>query len=420
MAILACMPLPTPPAATAAHSTVGETAAVIKSPTSRSGRVLVLGGTGRVGWSTATALSKLRPDLNILIGGRNREKGISLASKLGERSKFVQVDIHDPSMLEEALYGVDLVVHAAGPFQREDKCTVLEAAISTKTPYVDVCDNMDYSWRAKGFHEQAKASGVPAIITAGICPGVSNVMAAELVHAARSKKACKPERLSFFYYIAGSGGVGPTTLASSFFLLGEDAIAYNKGEEIKLKPYSGVLNIDFGKGVGKKNVYLLNLPEVKSAFKFLNVPTVSLSARFGSDPFFWNWGMHTFANFLPTDILRDKSKVLKLVEVIDPIVRTIDGIAGESVSMRVDLEYSNGQNILGLFTHKKLSISVGYAATAFVLAILEGNTQPGVWFPEEPQGIATKARKLLLERATQGATNFVMNKTSWMVEPGQN
>jgi hypothetical protein len=29
------------------------------------------------------------------------------------------------------------------------------------------------------------------------------------------------------------------------------------GEEIKLKPYSGALNIDFGKGIRKKNVYLL-------------------------------------------------------------------------------------------------------------------------------------------------------------------
>ncbi|KAF8707139.1 hypothetical protein HU200_030380 [Digitaria exilis] len=150
MIVRACMPLPTPPA-------IGEAAAKMKKSL-RSPRVLVLGGTGRVGWSTATALSKLRPDLNILIGGRNQEK----------------------------------------------------------------------------------------------------VMAAELVHAAISEKACKPERLR-------------------------------------------------------------NLPEVKSAFKILDVPTVS--ARFGSDPFFWNWGMHTFANFLPT----------------------------------VDLEYSNGQNIFGLFTHRKLS-----------------------------------------------------------------
>ncbi|CAN6374008.1 unnamed protein product, partial [Urochloa humidicola] len=60
--------------------------------------------------------------------------------------------------------------------------------------------------------------------------------------------------------------------------------------------------------------------------------------------------------------------------------------------------------------------SVGFATAAFALAVLEGNTQPGVWFPEEPEGIAIEARKLLLERASQGTSNFVMNKPSWMVE----
>lgn len=35
-------------------------------------RVLVLGGTGRVGGSTAIALSNLRPDLCIIVAGRNR------------------------------------------------------------------------------------------------------------------------------------------------------------------------------------------------------------------------------------------------------------------------------------------------------------------------------------------------------------
>lgn len=33
--------------------------------------------------------------------------------------------------------------------------------------------------------------------------------------------------------------------------------------------------------------------------------------------------------------MRDKNKVLKLVEFVDPFVRAIDGIAGERVSMRV-------------------------------------------------------------------------------------
>ncbi|BAF29126.2 Os12g0137200 [Oryza sativa Japonica Group] len=129
--VRACMPLP--PAAVASSSAAPSTdAQAQRSPSSSSARVLVLGGTGRVGGSTATALSKLRPDLNILIAGRNREKGESLASKLGEESEFVQVDIRDRNMLEEVLQDVDLVVHAAGPFQRENECTVLQAAIATK------------------------------------------------------------------------------------------------------------------------------------------------------------------------------------------------------------------------------------------------------------------------------------------------
>uniref|UniRef100_A0A453KAW8 Saccharopine dehydrogenase NADP binding domain-containing protein n=1 Tax=Aegilops tauschii subsp. strangulata TaxID=200361 RepID=A0A453KAW8_AEGTS len=222
--VRACMPLRTPPAAASSAAT----APAAPSKPRSSARVLVLGGTGRVGGSTATALSKLRPDLNILIGGRNREKGESLASELGEQSEFVKIDTGNAAMLEKALEDVDLVVHTAGPFQREAECTVLQAAISTKTAYIDVCDDMDYSWRAKAFHEEAKAQGVPAITTAGIYPGVSNVMAAELVNAARSEDG-EPERLRFFYYTAGSGGAGPTILATSFLLLGEDVIAYNKG-----------------------------------------------------------------------------------------------------------------------------------------------------------------------------------------------
>nr|CAD1821959.1 unnamed protein product [Ananas comosus var. bracteatus] len=365
-------------------------------------RVLVLGGTGRVGGSTAVALSKLLPDLRILVGGRNRfaffslcwqEKGAALVSKLGENSEFVEVNIDDASILEAALKDVDLVVHAAGPFQRKEKCTVLEAAISTKTAYVDVCDDTDYARRAKGFHKEAIAAGVPAITTAGIYPGVSNVMAAELVRAAKSENAGEPERLRFFYYTAGSGGAGPTILATSFLLLGEDVIAYNKGKQIKLKPYSGGLTIDFGKGVKKKDVYLLNLPEVRSAHEILAV-----------------------VNFLPPDILRDKKKVQKLVELIDPLVRAIDGIAGQQVSMRVDLECSKGRNTLSLFTHRNLSISVGFSVAAFALAVLEGSTQPGVWFPEEPEGIAVEAREVLLDRAAQGTVNFIMNKPPWMVE----
>ncbi|XP_065862201.1 uncharacterized protein [Euphorbia lathyris] len=377
-------------------------------------RVLVLGGTGRVGGSTAIALSKLCPELRIVIGGRNREKGAAMVAKLGDNSEFAEVDIDSVASLEAALTDVDLVVHAAGPFQQAEKCSVLEAAIETKTAYIDVCDDTSYALRAKSFNSKALAANIPAITTGGIYPGVSNVMAAELVRAAATESKGNPERLRFYYYTAGTGGAGPTILATSFLLLGEDVVAYNKGEKIKLKPYSGMLNIDFGKGIGKRDVYLLNLPEVQSVHEILGVPTVS--ARFGTSPFFWNWGMVAMTSIFPQEVLKDRSKVNELVELFDPVVRALDGIAGERVSMRVDLECTDGRNTVGIFSHKSLSVSVGNATAAFVLAVLEGSTQPGVWFPEEPEGIAIEAREILLRRASEGTINFVMNKAPWMVE----
>ncbi|EOY32766.1 Saccharopine dehydrogenase isoform 1 [Theobroma cacao] len=430
----------------------------------RNSRVLVLGGTGRVGGSTATALSKLCPDLRIVLGGRNRENGAAMVATLGNNSEFAEVNIDNKDSLEAALSDVDLVVHAAGPFQQAQKCNVLEAAIETKTAYLDVCDDTSYAFRAKSFKDIAVEANIPAITTGGIYPGVSNgnipvrcpqfkctklvgalktLMAAELVRAARSESKGEPERLRFSYYTAGSGGAGPTILATSFLLLGEEVVAYNRGQKIKLKPFTGMLNVDFGKGIGKRDVYLLNLPEVRSAHEVLEVPTVS--ARFGTAPFFWNWGMEAMTNLLPTEFLRDRSKVQQLVQLFDPLVRAVDGIAGERVSMRVDLECSDGRNTLALFSHRRLSVRhwvlhnsqkcfigcfeldmmyaefiysrlVGSATAAFALAILEGSTQPGVWFPEEPEGIAIEAREVLLERAAQGTISFVMNKPPWMVE----
>eukprot|EP01018_Ginkgo_biloba_P035475 Gb_39225 [translate_table: standard] len=86
------------------------------------------------------------------------------------------------------------------------------------------------------------------------------------------------------------------------------------------------------------------------------------------------------------------------------------------MSIRVDMECTNGRKTVGIFTHRKLSVCVGVATSAFVRAVLEGSTQPGVWFPEEPQGIAVEARQRLLERAAEGTINFVMNRAPWMVE----
>lgn len=152
-------------------------------------KILMLGGTGRVGSSTAASLLQLTPEHKITLGGR-REEGYRDALQrrpVLKSTTFAQVDITDRNAVALAAAEHDLVIHTAGPFQRSKDLSALEACIAVGTPYVDVCDDQDYSIMTKGLHEQAVQAGVPCITTAGIYPGVSNVMAAHMCSLARKE-----------------------------------------------------------------------------------------------------------------------------------------------------------------------------------------------------------------------------------------
>lgn len=54
--------------------------------------------------------------------------------------------------------------------------------------------------------------------------------------------------MMYSYYTAGSGGAGPTILATSFLLAGEDAVVYREGKRYTYPPLSNRREVDFGPG----------------------------------------------------------------------------------------------------------------------------------------------------------------------------
>ena len=163
-------------------------------------RVAFFGGTGRVGaWTIRETARLTKGDIDVVIAGRKQEAADKLMQQLrgdsfvlGGRewatmrttlegsAEFVSLDLDDPASLEAAMRDVDLVVHTAGPFQRGEP-QVLRAAIATQTPYMDVCDDLDYARKCRELDDAAKLARIPAVTTGGIYPGLSNVMAAALV-----------------------------------------------------------------------------------------------------------------------------------------------------------------------------------------------------------------------------------------------
>lgn len=392
-------------------------------------KVVLIGGTGRVGSSTASSLLRTIPDAEILLGSRTRgtfEQALQRRPELIGTS-HVQLDINDMPSVERAIQGANLVVHTAGPFQRKHNCSVLEAAIACKVPYLDVCDDTAYSQNARSLHKQAIDAGVPAITTGGIYPGVSNVMAAYMIDSARDSPGntsedesgtldskdpiLRPSRVLYSYFTAGTGGAGPTILETTFLLAGEPVVAYKDGVAVTLPPVSNKRVVDFGKAVGKKSVYLYSLPEVASGHEVFRVP--SISARFGTAPEPWNWGMVAIARLLPKSILKNPQSVASLAKIFDPVIRAIDKLVGEQVAMLVEVEFPDKKVAAGLFVHDKLSESVGTSTAAFAACMLAGQSQPGVWFPEQQEAIPD--RTLLLHLASQGTKQMLLNKSPFQL-----
>ena len=89
----------------------------------RQPRVVLIGGTGRVGSSTASNLKRLVPDAELILGSRTAETFDAAMERRPELegSKHARLDIDDLPTIERAIDGADLVVHTAGPFQRKGR-----------------------------------------------------------------------------------------------------------------------------------------------------------------------------------------------------------------------------------------------------------------------------------------------------------
>jgi hypothetical protein len=142
-------------------------------------RVLVVGGSGRVGGSVVTQLVKR--GAKVTVGATSEERyeksktrwqtifdlpdmavSVAFAPVHRERAETIVRELKNRSY--------DLVVHTAGPFQGKATAVngVLDACVSSKVPYIDVCDDYYTGTAAKAkFSQKAQDAGVPCIISTG-------------------------------------------------------------------------------------------------------------------------------------------------------------------------------------------------------------------------------------------------------------
>lgn len=115
----------------------------------------------------------------VVVADRDGARAARIAEELaGARARVTSraVDLQDGAATRALLAGADLVLNCAGPFFRLG-VPALEAAIDTRTPYVDICDDPEPTLAMMALDDEARRAGVFAVIGMGASPGVSNLLA---------------------------------------------------------------------------------------------------------------------------------------------------------------------------------------------------------------------------------------------------
>ena len=193
-----------------------------------------------------------------------------------------------------------------------------------------------------------EAAGVPAAAAAAArakaaaaasstSPSSSTVITTTATSIPDDATPSEPSRLRYSYYVAGSGGAGPAVLAATLLLAGRDAAAWKDGAKLTRRAFSEPLPADFGRFIGRKTVYLIDLPEVEAAAVDLRVPSVS--ARFATAPGVFNLGTVLLARLLPKSVLGDRTFAASAASVLAPLVAAADAMMKVlPIAIRVDLE----------------------------------------------------------------------------------
>ena len=162
-------------------------------------KTLVLGGYGNFGTRICRALAS-DPDIALLVGGRDGRRAQALADQLAGPAAGLALDHRAPGFTQALRdHGVELLIHAAGPFQQQ-AYDVAHAAAEVGAHYIDLSDGrrsvcdfpcaLDGPFRAAGRTAISGASTVPALSSAVIdhlCAGWQRVDAIDTCIAPAQK-----------------------------------------------------------------------------------------------------------------------------------------------------------------------------------------------------------------------------------------
>lgn len=135
-------------------------------------RIAVFGGYGAVGRAAAAALVRLLPEAQITVVGRHPDRARPVPG-----TTAVRADVTTAADRDRVLRDTDTVLMCA----EADNVGVARACLERGIHYLDICADHRLLARIEGFDGLARDHGARAVLSVGLAPGVTNLLAAYCV-----------------------------------------------------------------------------------------------------------------------------------------------------------------------------------------------------------------------------------------------
>jgi saccharopine dehydrogenase-like protein len=330
-------------------------------------RVIVVGGSGFFGAAAADALR--REGQRVLVASRRPSAGL-------------RMDAEDAGSIHAALAPGDVVIDAAGAFQRRST-TLLEACLSIGCDVIDLADSLDYVSNVQALSMRVTAPRT-RVLTA--CSSVSAVSAA-LVRLAGVEA---PVRVSTFLAPATRNTSTPATTWSFFSAIGRDVRLLRDGALVQRPALSETRALGFPPPVGPVSAMLaesadaIMLPKVWPTLKHVD---------------FWVDARRSVFNRLLAVAAR-MPRVLSLVRAIEPAGRPLAKLAGaRSGGFAVVVEDANGRRVAAGFVDSAQSYLVAVAPAILATRHLAAGSFDATGFVPADQQVNPFELREWLQRA---------------------
>jgi len=249
--------------------------------------ILVVGGNGLVGKTIIRILKSRNPHLNIFVGGR----------KGGQTERELKIDVTNPGTFSLIIdKKIDLIILSVN--DKEDH--ILRFAIENKIDYLDITKPTPDLVKA---YAVAKNRNIQSriVFSSGWMGGIVNGLVKTL-----SEKTTDIQEVELFVYYSVKDLAGESSAHFMAENVAKPFIRYENNRQVPIKHFLDSENYNFSFGIGTREVYNFDVPDLYILNQIEKVPSVSVKMTYNSK--FITWLLGAFQKMRIFNILSLKER----------------------------------------------------------------------------------------------------------------